>query len=143
MKTKLCVCQSVTLEHMVTCVMKRVGTVKIRPSVTIVTERVWLGVRLATMAPCVKHVSMLNIASIFIPKYAFDLYYHRYRAEVLPTTWFLAWNTIQSLLYTIDCNMILIIYDWFISSLNTQGYVYYNSLISVRFIFFYHLTLFR
>ena len=58
MKTKLCVCQSVTLEHMVTCVMKSVGTVKIRPSVTIVTERVCLDVMMAFKVPCVKHVSL-------------------------------------------------------------------------------------
>ena len=82
MNTKLCVCQNVTLERMVTSVMKRVETVKIRPSVTIVTERVWLDVALATMAPCVKHVSMLNIASIFIQKYAFDLFYFLYTTIV-------------------------------------------------------------
>ena len=83
MKTKLCVCQSVTLEHMVTCVMKIVGTVKIRPIVTIVTERVWLDVWLAFKVPCVKHVSMFNIASIFIQKYAFDLFDFFYSATVI------------------------------------------------------------
>ena len=82
-KMKLCDCQNVTLERMVTCVMKRVGTVKIRPSVTIVTERVWLDVWLAFKVPCVKHVSMLNIASIFIQKYAFDLFDFFYTATVI------------------------------------------------------------
>ena len=58
MKTKLCVCQNVTLEHLVTRVLKRVGTVKIRASVIIVTERVCLDVMMAFKVPCVKHVSL-------------------------------------------------------------------------------------
>ena len=48
--------QSVTLEHMVTCVMKRVANVEIRQIVIILMERACLGAVLDMMGPCVKHV---------------------------------------------------------------------------------------
>lgn len=53
--------QSVTLEHTVTCVMKRAANVEIRHTVIILMERVCVGAVLDMMGPCVTNVWEHNI----------------------------------------------------------------------------------